>query len=634
MEDGIDPSRLIPADLWPRILVHVDQLTIEQWLAWRTISKQWNHSSYRLLGNLSVDYNYKDKKTRKLKLELLSGNLRSFSLKGPMVPLTTSPVEIVDFITNFSVTGLHTLHRLEKLELCNLGSLLDTSTLVSASSSWSLLRDLTLKGFDMLDTNTLEQILRQTPFIACLSLQGIYSPEELGIPSLNLFSNDVEPLILDSLDTVELDDCAYSLVLWLPLQHVRVLRFWHDRGTESAAFDFFRALPFLETLELRESNVVRFSSLAPQEPGQIISTPKIDLSSGFALFQNLRHLVLDDEVRREESPPLPIDLALVFQLPCLTSLSTWNCVMSVPKPPNLELGESPPAQCLKLKEWRLAPNRRSHWTWGVLQLVPNLTRLTVPGTSDHHYLANVRMLDPDATAAQIFNSLALPFLTELHWNLPGTESKVSLPGTHISECTPMLSRLKAVSIRSIISSHTLLILESLNPDTLESLSLELNNTSPSKLFDGISNMGSAIPRALPIAPVATSAPPDPLRSSPKKLVPNMILRSLDLSQCMTLGPLCLPTIVARLPNLTSLDVSLIPGVWATHLRFLQPLIHLRFIGHVVARRPAHSLPAFSILKGFWPLLNTIKLENNIDLKLISDTFGPLVKLLLVDPQLL
>lgn len=629
MEDGVDPSRLIPADLWPRILSHVDQLTIEQWLAWRTISKQWNHSSYRLLGSLSVDYNYKDRKVRKLKLQLMSGNLRSFSLKGPMVPLNTSPEEIIVFMTNFSVTGLHTMRHLERLELCNLGSLLDPSTLISASSSWPLLRDLTLKGCDMLDTTILEQILRQTPFVTRLSLQGIYSTDDLGIPTTTFTSSDEEDLTLDSLDTLELDDCAYYLVLWLPLHNLRVLRFWHDRGTEPEAFDLFRQLPSLETLELRESNIIRFSSLAPQTPGQVISTPPIDLSNGYQLFHHLLHLVLDDEVRREESPPARIDLALVFQLPCLVSLSTWNCVLSVPKPPNLEQGELPPAQCLNLKDWRLAPNRRSYWTWGVLQLVPNLTRLTIPGSFG--LLSQTGILEPDATAIQIFNSLALPSLTELNWNPHASGVVGGSPNIQIAECTPMLSRLKAASLRLIVPSQTLLILSSLNPDILESLSLEHNDTTPAKLMDAISHMGTLIPRAIPPTPIETSSALDPLRASPRKFTPNTVLKQLNLSRCDVLGPLCLPSIVARFPNLTSLDVSLIPGIWSTHLRFLEPLVHLRFIGHVVANRPAHSLPAFTILKGFWPLLHTIKLEHDIDLKLISLVFGPLVKLELVDP---
>lgn len=626
MEVTTDPIRLIPTDVWARVLSHVECLSIAQWLSWRTISKQWCSSMYRLLSSLSVDYQLKDRKPRKLRLELLSGGLRSFSLSGPIVPLVTLPVDTVDFLTNFSVSGLDTMLQIERLRLCNLGSLLEPSTLISASQHWPLLRDLSLKGIEVLDTDVLGQILANTPFLTRLSLQGVYGPMTTdNLDSMRSLEGQTA-IKLESLSTIELDDCPFSLVTWLPLTHVRHLRLLNYRSVEASAFDLLRVLPDLETIELQESNVIRFSSLSPQEPNHAhVSSPVLDLLGGFSLFPALTRLVLDEEPHRVENPPPLIDLSLIFQLPQLAYLSTWRCCLAAPTPPDLTLGETPPPLYLPLKEWRVAPAiRGSSWTWAVLQLVPNLTSLTAASAYNWSYGAPIYpVIALGLTAATILGSGALPELKELNFRAEINDDgslQSGGPPTSLHNAV-FLGRLKTARFPS---TKTGLLLSMLNPAVLERLDVSHSDIESSLLLQELCTMGSA--HRAPKDPSGLTVPKIS-RSPPYST--NFILRALDISSSKTLGPSCLSVIAKQFPNLEWLDVSYIPGIWATHLRYIEPMRCLTFIGHAVLNRPEHSISGFQTLKGMWPRLSVLKIEKRISVKMLATIFGPLVSLELV-----
>ena len=621
MSTEYDPMKLLPAELWPSIMSHIEWLSIEQWYSWRTVSKQWYNASTRWLGKLAVRYAYKDEKARRFNLELIGANLRCFAFDGPIIPLITDPQEIVNFSEKVSVTGLDSLEKLEQLRLCNLGYLIDRSTLISSSAHWPLLRDLTLEGLEELDIPTLDLILRNTPLLARLSLHGVYTSNLLDPFASKSNFNDFEllPLELDALESVELADCPFSVVEWLPLQNVRSLKLCYDRATESAFFDILRSIACLESLEFNQSNLVRFN--LQEQDAAVPPSPSLIFSEipNYTFFPNLTRLIFDREPLREEDLPSLIDLAIIFQIPNLTALTTWDCAVMVPKPPTPEIDEPPPRPCLSLKEWKVSPQRRSSWTWGVLQLVPNLKKLTVLTSEPKRVIRNRYLLmELDQTAVQVINAGCLPHLSELVFE-PSTNFEPS-PNLPVEGCKLMLSHLKSVCIAHMHQSSAINIISSLNSAVLESLCLNHVDITPEKLLQAFLNKSSSVTASPSQRSPASSS------TSMELFKANNVLKELEVIDCWQFGPTSLSAIANRFPSLTSLDISLVSSIWATHLRYLHPLVHLKHLKHVIKARPAHSISAFSFLKGFWPALKTFTIEDSIDLKLMAAVFGPVVRI--------
>lgn len=270
-----------------------------------------------------------------------------------------------------------------------------------------------------------------------------------------------------------------------------------------------------------------------------------------------------------------VDMKFVLKLPKLRKLEIKASNVNAP-----QVGESPPTPCSTLTKWKLCTNEaNARWSWALLQLTPSLKTLIL----DCFYKQA-----SFARAGIFINQLSVLEKLEI-WNCD-LEGGALLDG--LLQRRSMWEKLKKLTFKRC-AKLTILDFRIMLKNSPNLICVELISCPQvdAKWITGLSKLH---------------------------------LTRLVLDSCPELGTSILSRI-ASLKHLQHLDLSNLPNIWTQHLRILEPLAGLRYLGHVQHERVS-SKTTFNVLEGLWPRLEAFKVEMSANRQSLATTFGPLVKI--------